>query len=199
MPASLSSIMEPCGPVADPRAAERAREALSAAADWTQVIEPPWRALEPVFAASPYLLGLARADPARLSRILKARPSDRLEAVLAETAAAADLPPAAGAGALRRLKAELHLLTALADLGGVWSLDQVTSALSRFADAAVAAALRVAARELEERGRLRLSQADGERGRGRGLGRAMGGAFHALGARGRLERGLRLSPDRRSG
>ena len=31
---------------------------------------------------------------------------------------------------LRGLKAELHLLTALADLGGVWSLDQVTGALS---------------------------------------------------------------------
>jgi glutamate-ammonia-ligase adenylyltransferase len=36
---------------------------------------------------------------------------------------------------LRRLKGELHLLTALADLGGVWTLDQVTDALSRFADA----------------------------------------------------------------
>ena len=64
----------------------------------------------------------------------------------ATAAAAEPRPTEAPRRRLRRLKAELHLLTALADLGGVWDLDQVTGALTRFADAAVAAALAVAAR-----------------------------------------------------
>src|SRR5262249_10937916 len=51
-------------------------------------------------------------------------------------------------------KAELHLLTALADLGGVWDLDAVTGALTRFADASVASALAIAARGELEAGRL---------------------------------------------
>lgn len=155
--------MEPCGPIADPRAAERTRDSLLAAPAWTEVIEPAWPALAPVFGASPYLSSLARADPARLGRILQDQPSARLQDLLAEADAAGALDPDAGGVRLRKLKAELHLLTALADLGGVWSLDQVTSALSRFADAAVAAALRLAARELEQRGRLRPAE-DGARG-----------------------------------
>jgi len=55
---------------------------------------------------------------------------------------------------LRRLKGELHLLTALADLGGLWDLDQVTGALSRFADVAARAALAAVAEDQRERGKL---------------------------------------------
>ena len=44
--------------------------------------------------------------------------------------------------ALRQAKRESALLIALADLGGVWDLVATTDALTRFADAAVAAALR---------------------------------------------------------
>src|SRR5205085_4439496 len=64
---------------------------------------------------------------------------------------------------LRELKQELHLLTALADLGGVWDLDQVTGALTRFADASVCAALKVAARAEAAAGRL-LRLGEGEEG-----------------------------------
>ncbi|MEM6276615.1 MAG: glutamine-synthetase adenylyltransferase [Pseudomonadota bacterium] len=42
---------------------------------------------------------------------------------------------------LRRDKARLALLTGLCDLGGVWSLEEVTGALTDFADAALARAL----------------------------------------------------------
>jgi glutamate-ammonia-ligase adenylyltransferase len=147
--------------VVDPRAAERSRETLFEAAQsagWSDLLRGAWPALEPVFAASPYLFGLARFDPERLRRILGQAADDRLEALLEEAAAAgADL--AAGPARLRRAKAELHLLTALADLGGVWSLEEVTSALTRLADSAVAAALRIAAAEARERGRLRDSDA----------------------------------------
>jgi len=43
------------------------------------------------------------------------------------------------------------LLTALCDLGGIWDLDQATAALTRFADAALRAALSLAVRSMEGR------------------------------------------------
>ena len=140
----------------DPRAAERAREVLADAArtaGWAADLDEVWPALAPVFAASPYLSTLARQAPQRLRGILAAPPAARLDAVIAD-AQAAGADPAEGAARLRRAKGELHLLTALADLGGVWDLDQVTGALTRFADAAVGAALQIAAGEALAQGRL---------------------------------------------
>ena len=80
-------------------------------------------------------------------RVLEDDPDVRLAALL-RAAEALELKAndqALVRAGLRALKAELHLLTALADLGGVWDLDQVTGALTRFADAAVRAALAAAA------------------------------------------------------
>ena len=65
---------------------------------------------------------------------------------------------------LRRLKGDLHLLTALADLGGAWDLDAVTAALTRFADAAVRAALAAAGAAEVAAGRLTAADADDPRG-----------------------------------
>lgn len=149
----LADQLKPCGPVVDEKAAARIRGAVAAAL-WTDRLEQAWPALAPVFAASPYLASLARRDPARLDAILGDAPQARLDDILARTVAAAELDQAAAEVRLRDLKAELHLLTALADLGGVWDLDQVTGALTRFADAAVASALWVAARGELEAGRL---------------------------------------------
>jgi glutamate-ammonia-ligase adenylyltransferase len=172
-PTPLVLSLKPCGPVTNVRAAENAREALADAAGaggWLSTLDAAWPALEPVFSASPYLTGLARRRPDQLRRILAADPSDRLAAILAETEALADqAADAAQVGAaLRRLKAELHLLTALCDLGGVWDLDAVTSALTRFADAAVRAALASAVSQEVERGRLGAI-APGDRGPAPGL------------------------------
>lgn len=147
---SLGARMRPCGPVVDAKAAARTREILGASA----AIDAAWPALEPIFGASAYLASLARRDPARLVSLLESDPDTRLAEVLARTAAVAEGELEAGSAALRRLKAELHLLTALSDLGGVWELDAVTGALTRFADAAVAAALTLAARSELEAGRL---------------------------------------------
>ena len=164
MPASLAARLAPCGPVSDERAAVRAHESLSeaAAADgWATLLENAWPALAPVFAASPYLSSLARIEPTRLRSVLELDPSERLAEILTRTVEAGALGVEDGARRLRRLKAELHLLTALADLGGIWSLEEVTSALTRFADAAVAAALALAAREAVERGQLAPSDGPG--------------------------------------
>ena len=152
----LAETLTPCGPVVDAKAAERSREVLAppaAAGGWATLLERAWPALAPVFAASPYLSSLARQAPDRLRRILAEIPQTRLEALLKEAEAAGG-DVAEGAPRLRRAKGDLHLLTALADLGGAWSLDQVTSALARFADAAVQAALAIAVAEARHRGRL---------------------------------------------
>ncbi len=137
---TLAARLKPCGPIVDAAAAERAREALGGEAG------AAWPALAPVFAASPYLTRLA-GRPDRLRRTLDATTETRLDGILRETAA---LEAQAGDAEavrvrLRHLKGDLHLLVALADLGGVWDLDAVTSALTRFADAAVRVALAAAA------------------------------------------------------
>ncbi len=70
---------------------------------------------------------------------------------------------------LRRAKADMHLLTALADIGGVWSLEEVTAQLSAFADAAMQAALSGAARSLQACGLIPQLDPDGETGPLHGL------------------------------
>ena len=93
--------------------------------------------------AAPYLWDLIRADPARFARLMRAEPNRALASLLAKTRRAAALrSPAAVMRALRRAKAEAALLIALADIGGVWPVAQITRALTEFADAAVGAAVR---------------------------------------------------------
>jgi glutamate-ammonia-ligase adenylyltransferase len=147
---SLGLRMQPCGPVVDARAAARTHEIIGASA----AVDAAWPALAPIFGASPYLAGLARREPARLTAMLQDDPESRLAEVLVRTAAIAEADLESASAGLRRLKAELHLLTALADLGGVWDLDAVTGALTRFADAAVNAALSIAARGELAAGRM---------------------------------------------
>jgi glutamate-ammonia-ligase adenylyltransferase len=151
----------PCGPVVDAGAATRARERLepgAEAAGWAAELRRAWPALAPMFAASPYLASLATRAPERLRRVLHDSPETRLDALLRATGELGAPGPDAGAGGvearLRDLKAEIHLLTAAADLGQVWDLGAVTGALSRFADLAVAAAIALAAREAHAAGRL---------------------------------------------
>ena len=65
----LKDVMRPCGPIADPKAADRARNFLSDAAardGWTPLLDAAWPVLAPIFGASPYLTSLARRSPARL-------------------------------------------------------------------------------------------------------------------------------------
>lgn len=172
----LAHLMKPCGPVVDAAAAERAHQALSDAArdgGWSDLLDTAWPALAPVFAASPYLTHLARRPAERLRSILASAPDERLAMILSEGGALVGEPDELKAP-LRRLKGDLHLLTALADLGGVWDLDQVTAALSDFADVAVRVALEAVAANVRRRGKL-AAEPDPERGPVPGLfGLAMG-------------------------
>ncbi|MDV6331920.1 bifunctional [glutamine synthetase] adenylyltransferase/[glutamine synthetase]-adenylyl-L-tyrosine phosphorylase [Asticcacaulis sp. 201] len=170
---SLVDRLHPCGPVLNAGAADYVFETLYEVANaegWRDVLQQAEAALRPVVAASPYLAGLMRRDPQRLRETLISAPEARLKAVLLATEAlevqaatvdVLDIP--AAKKVLRHLKADTHLLTALADLGGVWSLDHVTAALTRFADAVTAAALALVVREERDKGRLTANAPD-ERG-----------------------------------
>ena len=90
---------------------------------------------------SPYLWGLVREDPERLARLLSRPPGQSLDALVSALALRRDEHEADLMRALRRSKRESALLIALADIGGVWDVVAATEALTRFADAAVGAAL----------------------------------------------------------
>ena len=105
---------------------------------------------------SPYLWTLATEDPARLARLLARPPHEALEALIAGLTARAEDDEAALMRALRLAKRELALLIALADIGGVWDVVETTEALTRFADAAVGAALAFLLRQNALSGRLAL-------------------------------------------
>jgi len=155
---ALFENIAPCGPVIDAIAASRVLDDLrpvAGAEGWSAMLERAWPALAPVFGASPYLAALARRDPARLARVLGGDPARRLGAILA-AAKACGRGAVAGSGEarLRRLKGELHLLVALCDLGGLWDLEAVTGGLTAFADAALGAALAMAALEVIAEGKM---------------------------------------------
>ena len=89
--------------------------------------------------ASPYLFDLTRADAARLIRLLECEPERHLAAPDRK-----DQPRGVGRGRRSRRDAsapahesEAALLFALADIGGVWPVMQVTAALTDLAVASV--------------------------------------------------------------
>jgi len=94
-----------------------------------------------VAGCSPYLARLMERDGDYAHRALSADPASLLHEAIADVRAAGAMEGrAAVMTALRRAKDRSALLIALADLRGVWSLDQVTAALSDFAGASIAAA-----------------------------------------------------------
>ncbi|WOJ89245.1 bifunctional [glutamine synthetase] adenylyltransferase/[glutamine synthetase]-adenylyl-L-tyrosine phosphorylase [Methylocapsa polymorpha] len=121
--------------------------------------DAPVRALLAALADhSPFLWRLASVDPSRLALCLEAPPDVCLETCLAALDKACDAAPdeAAIMRALRRAKQETALLIALADLGGVFDVVAATQALSRAADAFIAAGLRFLLREAHDAGALQL-------------------------------------------
>ena len=170
---SLVDRLHPCGPILHADQAAYILETLYEVANsegWRDVLQRAETAILPIIAASPYLAGLMRRDPQRLRETLISAPEARLKAILlaaealevqAATVEVLDIP--AAKKILRHLKADTHLLTALADLGDVWGLDHVTAALTRFADAVTSAALALVVREERDKGRLTAYER-GERG-----------------------------------
>ncbi len=113
--------------------------------------------LSGMFEGSPYLTALAQRDSQRLSAFLTSPPEtsyqDLVVALRRQMARASDL--AFAKSALRQFKSGVALLTALADLGGVWPVMTVTRVLSETADVAVNEAVRFLFREAVARGEWR--------------------------------------------
>lgn len=98
---------------------------------------------------SPYLRALMARERAWLRVALALSPETGIAAVLSPLAGAGDLPHA-----LREAKRRVALLVALADLGGVWRLDEVTGALTALADRAVDLSVQRLVADEVRRGRL---------------------------------------------
>jgi glutamate-ammonia-ligase adenylyltransferase len=124
--------------------------------------------LEGAFGNSAYLARLALREPATLKRYFADGPEAVAAAANAAALAVAGLAEEPEAmAALRQAKRHAALAIALADIAGLWDLEAVTAALSRFADASVKGSLRfllarAAARAgLEERDPARLEETTG--------------------------------------
>ncbi|MCQ0971168.1 glutamine-synthetase adenylyltransferase [Paracoccus sp. TK19116] len=102
-----------------------------------------------VAGCSPYLAGLLEREAEWLPNAL-----NHPDVVVRETEGFEDLDAASLGPALRRAKRRVALYAALADLGGVWSLEQVTGALSDLADRAADLAFRVHIAAEAARGKL---------------------------------------------
>jgi glutamate-ammonia-ligase adenylyltransferase len=160
----LLSHLSPCGdPLprpADPRklalgisawhAAINSAEDLAATfARYWSAADPGKRLLASIFGNSPFLTGIAVQDWAFLNRIVEEGADPLYSEIAASTEATQDLgeDTAALMRRLRIAKRRVALTAAVAELAGTWRLEQQTGALSRFAEAALGAALRHLLRE----------------------------------------------------
>ena len=150
--ASLADRLVSAPHVHDPTRAERERTALAAVAAADPSLAPlrvllgqaPIASLlDGVFSGSPFLTRLIARYPGDLQRCLCSAPEQLAAMLSGELQAACVVAPnrAQVMHALRRYKSQIALLTALADLGGVWPVLAVTRTLAEAADAAVRAAL----------------------------------------------------------
>jgi glutamate-ammonia-ligase adenylyltransferase len=106
---------------------------------------------------SPFLADLALREPKTLCAILAQGPDTVCDLALGRLAA---IRPTDGRGqiaaALRQAKRQVALVTAVADIGNDWSLEQVTGALSDLAEGALRAATAHLLRAAHDRGELSL-------------------------------------------
>lgn len=126
---------------------ERAQDAAALLPD----LAPDLRDMVSAAASTaPYLMALLEKEADWLTQAV-----ENPEAALAANRdAAAEFAPDRLSDGLRQGKRRMALLTALADLGGVWSLEEVTGALTDYADAACGAALRAGLAAQIKRGKL---------------------------------------------
>jgi glutamate-ammonia-ligase adenylyltransferase len=140
---------------------DRGADALAHLPDLAPELRP---LIEGTGGCSPYLLSLMGKEKDWLAEALTQDPVAVHRALLQETAAVAlaDLAPG-----LRRMKRRVALYAALADLGGVWPLEQVTGLLTDFADAAVDVAIRHLVAAEARRGKIPgMTEDDAETGAG---------------------------------
>ncbi|HEX8665746.1 MAG TPA: bifunctional [glutamine synthetase] adenylyltransferase/[glutamine synthetase]-adenylyl-L-tyrosine phosphorylase [Beijerinckiaceae bacterium] len=122
---------------------------------------------------SPFLWQLAFQNPPRLQWLATAAPDQAHRSIvehqrgIARRFAPSEIGRDAVMRELRRNRAAHALLVGLADIGGIWSVDEVTGALTAFADASVEGVLGVVLAEAAAGGKIvLLDPADPGRGSG---------------------------------
>ncbi len=96
------------------------------------------RLLESVYCASPHLTALTNRHPQVVADVLTGDPNEVVSRLIEDTGSlrSAETEEDLMAG-LRIAKAKVHLAIGIADIAGLWSVIEVTEALSRFADEAL--------------------------------------------------------------
>jgi glutamate-ammonia-ligase adenylyltransferase len=122
---------------------------------------------------SPYLSDLTLREAGTLARFVASGPDT---AVAAAMKGLAQMKPGAGrpkvAAALRQSKRQVALVSALADIGGLWKLERVAGALSGLAEATLSLAVAYLLRAAHDAGELALPDPDNP---------GAGGGFTVLG------------------
>ncbi len=101
--------------------------------------------------SSPFLYSVMQREADWLRETLVGTPEDTFAGVVSDVVG---LTPPELATGLRVAKGRVAVLTALADLAGVWSLEQVTGALTDFADLAVDRSVKTLVAAEIDRGKL---------------------------------------------
>jgi [glutamine synthetase] adenylyltransferase / [glutamine synthetase]-adenylyl-L-tyrosine phosphorylase len=119
-------------------------EGVAASAHWLSLPPSISAFLSGVFAGSPFLFGIAERTPGLLIAALETAPEDHFDAILSQTAREAGEAASIRdiMRSLRQGKSQIAFLVALADLGGVWGVDEVTRRLSQTAELFVSLAIR---------------------------------------------------------
>jgi glutamate-ammonia-ligase adenylyltransferase len=143
------------------------RSVLAGHADFNDALRHPMveKLLLGIADHSPFLWHLTTIDPERIARLLVSSPEQALVRCLQacrETCNNA-VDDASVLRALRKAKQESALLIALADIGGLWDVPQVTAALADFADHATRIALSYLLREAAAAGKFLCDPADPEK------------------------------------
>jgi [glutamine synthetase] adenylyltransferase / [glutamine synthetase]-adenylyl-L-tyrosine phosphorylase len=117
---------------------------------------------------SPFLADLAVREAGALRALLAEGPDPVAQRALATIAALpAAAPRARVAATLRQARRVIALVTAIADIGGIWPLERVTATLSDLAEAALRRAVAHLLRAAHDGGELRLPDPEApERGGG---------------------------------
>jgi len=111
---------------------------------------------------SPFLWQLVVNDPARMARLASTAPGEAHRAIVESQAnlfrglRSGALTRDAAARTFRQNRNAHALLVALADIGGLWGTEQVTQALSDFADSSVAGGVDLVLTEMADLGRVNL-------------------------------------------
>ncbi|WP_230531839.1 bifunctional [glutamine synthetase] adenylyltransferase/[glutamine synthetase]-adenylyl-L-tyrosine phosphorylase [Microvirga roseola] len=172
---SLLSRLTQAPPVADAKRAkaqladfvERVGEEPEAAALAPHLDEGLFRDLLLALADhSPFLWQLVANDPARMAGLVLTSPEESHRAIVeSQSNLFRELRSSAmtrddAARAFRRNRSAHALLVALADIGGIWSVEEVTQALSDFADSSVRGGVNLVLTETADLGRIILANPD---------------------------------------